>query len=141
MKNIKEFINEAMFETKTWTYLCIGYTKGIDFFHYNNWDPHEVSRKIDDKYVIVNTNKDLNTNKTPIISAWKRKYNEEIKDCGCLLTSYGSLQLAKYIKAIDKLIKTEKATLADVFKYVQEYDGKLEGCIEYVYNKLKNQNK
>ena len=78
----------------------------------------------------------MNTNKTPIINAWKKKYDEEIKHCDYVLISLGSKQYAKYIQEIDKAIKKGKITLEDVLTCINEYDGNSDGTVEYVYNKL-----
>lgn len=139
MKDIKKFINEKLGETKTWTYLCVGQEGGISFFRGHDFSPNEITKDIKDKFVIVNTDKNLNTNETPIEKAWKRKYDEERpKWFNIVLYSFGDKQYAKYIQKIGKAIDSGKITMKDLLTELKSYKGCTEDTVEYIYNKLFN---
>lgn len=137
MKDIKTYINESLFETNTWTYLCMGYRDGVSFFIDGNWNPHDISVEIENKFIIVNSNKDLNTNQSPMANAWKKKYNEAApKWFDIILYSYGDNQQAKHIKEIGKAIDSEKITLEDFLTKLKEFNGAPENKVDFIYNKL-----
>lgn len=137
MIDIKNYINEKLGETRTWTYLCMGSSEGISFFRGHNWDPHSISEDIKNKFVIVNTDKNLNTNETPIEKAWKRKYDEERpKWFNIVLYSFGDKQYAKYIQKIGKSIDSGKITMEDFLTALKSFNGCPEDTVEYIYNKL-----
>ncbi len=139
MRDIKTYINEKLGETDTWTYLCMGQEEGVSFFRGHDWDPHETYNDIEDKFVIVNTNKNLNNDKRPIEKAWKRKYNEEShKWFNIVLYSLGDKQYAKYIQQIGKAIDSGKITMKEFLTEFKSFKGNSDDEVEYVYNKLKN---
>ena len=138
-KTVKRCLNEKLGETNTWTYLCMGQEEGVSFFSGHDWNPHETCNDIKDKFVIVNTDKNLNTNERPIERAWKRKYDEERpKWFNIVLYSLGDLQYAKYIKKIGKALDSGKITMKDFLAAVKSFKGNSDDEVEYVYNKLFN---
>lgn len=137
MKDIKIFINETLFETNTWTYLCIGSRSSVSFFNNGNWNPHDVSEEIEGKFVVLNSNKDLNINESPIEAAWKKKYNEaRPKWFNIILYSYGDKQQSKYIQKIGKSIDSGKISLEDLLGTLKSFDGTPEEKVEFAYKKL-----
>jgi len=137
MQDIKVYINEKLGESNTWTYLITGMAEDISFFRDHDWSPHEICNDIKDKFVIVNTDKNLNTDERPIERAWKRKYNEERpKWFSIVLHSVGDKQYAKYIQKIGKALDSGKITMEDLFSAIKSFKGRTEDETEYVYNKL-----
>lgn len=137
MKDIKSYINESIGETSTWTYLCMGSDEGISFFRGSNWNPHSISKEIKDKFIIVNTNKNLNLNEDPMVKAWEKKYNEKRpKWFDIILYSFGDRQYAKYIQKIGKSIDSGKITIEDFLTALKSFNGNAEDTVEYIYNKL-----
>ena len=112
-KTVKRCLNEKLGETNTWTYLCMGQEEGVSFFSGHDWNPHETCNDIKDKFVIVNTDKNLNY-------------------------SLGDLQYAKYIKKIGKALDSGKITMKDFLAAVKSFKGNSDDEVEYVYNKLFN---
>jgi hypothetical protein len=136
-KIVKKRLNEKLGETNTWTYLCMGQEEGVSFFRGHDWSPHETYNDIKDKFVIVNTDKNLNTDERPIERAWKRKYDEERpKWFNIVLRSVGDKQYAKYIQKIGKALDSGKITIEDLFDAKKSFNGPTEDEAEYVYKQL-----
>jgi len=139
MKNLREYVNEKLYETNTWTYMCTGYNETIDFFTGTNWNPHDAVQDIKDKFVVVNTNKNLNTDRTPVYRAWQKKYgdSDHISGYTILFSSVGDKEVAKKIVKIGKALDTKKITMEQVSQAYKKFKGPFEDAVDFVFGELK----
>lgn len=101
MKNIFEYINESIGETDKWTYLCYLITEKINWFNGGYFNPsHGGWDNVDKELVAVTTNKNLNTDRTPMIKAFTKKYGKCNGTPSMLLSSCGDIKSGKLINKI-----------------------------------------
>ena len=103
MKNLIECINESIGETDKWTYLCCLITEKTNWFYGGYFNPsHGGWDNVDNELVAVTTNKNLNTDRTPMIKAFTKKYGKCNGSPFMLLSSCGDI---KSVKLINKIIR------------------------------------
>lgn len=101
MKNLVEYINESIGETDKWTYLCCLITEKTNWFNGGFFNPtHGGWDKVDKELVAVTTNKNLNTDRTPMIKAFNKKYGKCNGSPFMLLYSCGDINSGKLINKI-----------------------------------------
>lgn len=101
MKNLVEFINESIGETDKWSYLCCLITEKTNWFNGGYFNPsHGGWDNVDKELVAVTTNKNLNTDETPMIKAFTKKYGKCNGRPFILLSSCGDINCGKLINKI-----------------------------------------
>ena len=144
MKNLAEYITESIGETDKWTYLCCLITEKTNWFNGGYFNPsHGGWNNVDGKLVAVTTNKNLNTDDTPMTKAFTKKYGSCQGRPFMLLSSYGDI---KYGKLISKIVrefdkgKLDYKTIMDACKKAGQlhFDGKIrtEDQVEVVAKEL-----
>ena len=144
MKNLVEYINEAIGETDRWTYLCCLITEKTNWFNGGFFNPsHGGWDKVDKELVAVTTNKNLNNDTTPMTKAFKKKYGSCHGRPHMLLSSNGDIKHGKLINKIVREFDKGKLDYKTIIEACEKagqlrFDGKirLEDQIEVVAKEL-----
>lgn len=144
MKNLVEYINESIGETDKWTYLCCLITEKTNWFNGGFFNPsHGGWEQVDKELVAVTTNKNLNTDSTPMIKAFTKKYGSCHGTPSILLSSQGDIKSGKLISKIVREFDKGKLDYKTIMNACDKagqlrFDSKirLEDQVEYVAKEL-----